>query len=389
MITILIILCCSQFIFLNVKAQSSSSPYLILFDEAHDQYYTYTNGRFKTALDYLNQTADFEVILNSKELDNHTELLPYDLIIIGNPGPNGNFTPTEIDSLKNYTENGGNLILLCNYNDVGASPNENITGKFANLNNITIALNLPVLFTSYDLWDNNHNPIGKRWVVEIEDPNFKMFHPIKFKVKKALTFTSVLNVSMGEEIVATGYEDSYLKNITGELNVETPWLFATQVNSSRILLCGSNAMFSDTNITTSTNDTYFGIFWINAVDNLRLWANLIQWTLITEVPDLNTIFLIVISILFAVGVGLIVYNSYFTSRKSPVYDIESEDLRNERATTLKQARARVKEGMYLAAAQLYKKAGKLSNKLKDYPAEKRLYQKHREFLKKSKKVEST
>ena len=382
MIITLFFLFFSQFMLLNVKAQSTSGPYLILFDEGHDQYYTYSNGRFKTALDYLNQTADFEVFLNSGELNNYTKLLRYDFIIIGNPGPNGNFSVGEIKNLTKYVDEGGNLFLLSNYHDVGvAIPDENITGQASYLNNITQELNLPVSFTYYDLWTNDtHIPLGPRWITEIEDSNFQDFHPISRKIKTVLIFSSGLNVTQNQDIIATGYSHSYLRNQTNDKIYETPWLYATQQGTSRIILCGSTIIFSDLNVTDSGESSYVGVPWIEAVDNLRLWANLIQWTIITEIPTFFNIFIIIIILITAVGIGLYLYHAHFTKPKSPLLEVEKQNLLDERAMVLKEARSRITEGMHLAAVQLYKQAVKLSNKLKDYRSENLYTKKYRELL---------
>ncbi len=376
-----------QFTFNNVYAHSDLGPYLILFDEAHDQYYTYSNERFKTALDYLNQTYDFNVYLNSEAFNNLTILLTYDLIIITNPGPNGNFSSTELEILKNYTELGGNLFLLCNYYDVdNPLRDEKVIGHASFLNEIITALNLPASFIEYDLQNDPSTVPGmERWIVEIEDSSFQNFHPIKQKIKTILTFTSGINVTQSLETIATGPIESYLiKNETNKLN-ETPWLVTTQLAKSKITLCGSTVMFSDQNVTNKTGKKYTDISWINAADNLRLWANIIQWILINEIPNLFTMFLIFTCAFFAIGAGLYLYQSYFVSPKSTPIDLTKQNLQDERAMILKEARRRAKEGQYHAAAQLYKRAAKLSNKLGDYQAESNYTDKYRQFLSKSKK----
>jgi len=387
MVITLITLFCTQFFLANVKATSSSSPFSILFDEAHDQYYTYSNTRFKTALSYLNQTNDCKVYLNKAEFENLTKMLYYDLIIIGNPGPDGNFSITEIDLLKNYTELGGNLILLCNYNDVSVPvPDENITGHADYLNNITQALSIPALFTQYDLHHNgtDHTPIGKREVVEIAKTNFKLFHPIKYKLKNILTFTSGLNVTQESGIISTGYSNSYLE-YNESIIYSTPWLFAIQQGSARIVLCGSTVMFSDLNVTDTGSYDYTGVHWIDSVDNLRLWLNLIHWTLTIEIPNLSIIFILIISLIAIIGIIVLIYYTRYAIPKTPSYEIEKQNLEDERAMVLKEARSRAAEGMYLAAAQLYKRAAKLSNKLNDSEAEVLYNNSYRKFLTKSKK----
>lgn len=371
----------------DAKAESDSSPYLVLFDEAHDQYYNYTNGRFKTALDYLNQTSDFEVYLNTLEFTNVSNLLNYSLIIIGNPGPNGNFSSKEIEVLKNYTILGGNLFLLSNYYDVAdLTPDRNLTGNAPYLNNLTQALNLSYLFNDYDLHNQPPSVPGMpRWIVEIEDSSFKSFHPIKWKLKKVLTYTSGLNITQNQDVIATGHSNSYLENYEENIINETPWLVATQLTTSRIILCGSTVMFSDLNVTDELGKEYTGIPWINAVDNLRLWANLIQWVLITKTPNIFSIYIIITCIILAIGFSLYIYQSYFRSPKITMHEIKKQNLRDERAIILKEARRRAGEGYYLVAAKLYKKAAKLSNKIGDSQEENLYDKKYRQFMAKSKK----
>ncbi len=374
----------------EVNAQSESGPYKILFDEAHDQYYKYSNQRFKTAIDYLNRTFEFEVHLNKAQFTNQSILEDYDLIIIGNPGLKGNFSAVELGILKNYTQKGGNLFLLSNYNDVeNPSPDGNLTGHASYLNNITYTLNLSVSFTAYDLHaEPPHIPRGERWKVEIEKSNFKTLHPIQQKLQTVLVFTSGLNITETENIIATGYSDSYLKNGEGNIINNTPWLSVTQYGPSRIVFCGSTAMFSDLDVngTSEVEKKYTGVPWIEAVDNLRLWANLIQWVLIMESPTFFTIYIIVVCAIIAAGIGFYIFQSYYLSPKASNLEKEIQNLQEERGKTLKDARRCASEGDYLGAAKLYKQAARISNQLGDTQEESLYIQKHRDFFAKSKKM---
>ena len=379
-----------QFLVEPVKAQSDSTPYSILFDEAHNQYYTYSNQRFKTALDYLNQTVEFEVYLNRKattRFDNITKLAPFDLIIIGNPGPKGNFSATEIGVLKNYTDLGGDLFLLCNYNDINNPfPDGNITGHASYLNNLTKKLSLPVVFTSYDLLtEYYHIPLGKRWIIEIQSSNFPSSHPITQKLSSVLVFTSGLNLTAPPNFVATGYSESYLIDINNNTITDTPWLFATERGASKIILCGSTVMFSDTNITTTPGYDFTGVSWIDALDNLRLWANLIQWTSIVVIPNFFTLFLVLSLIFIATGISLYIFITRFAPSKPASLENKKQDLISEREMILKDARTNVDQGNYLSAAQLYKRAAKLSNELGDLQEEAIYLKKYQKFLARSRK----
>ena len=380
---------CIPFLIVPVKAKSGTIPYSILFDEAHNQYYTYSNSRFKTALDYLNQTLEFKVYLNKVLFDNVSKLSPYDLVIIGNPGPKGNFSSKELTALKNYTLQGGDLFLLGNYNDIGVpTPDGNLTGHASYLNNITRGLALPVLFTSYDLWDKSGSPnlpLGERWVIDIKSSNFQTFHPITQKLNNVLVFTSGLNVTEPQNIIATGYPDSYLINRTNDLINETPWLFATQNGASKIILCGSTAIFSDTNITNALSTDYTGIHWIHALDNLRLWANIIQWASMATPPDFLTMFIVITLIIIAVGVSLFIYYSRFAPPKPSTVETKKQNLLSERDMILKEAQTNIDQGNLLSAAQLYKRAARLSNQLGELPEEANYMKKYQKLLARSKK----
>ncbi|MDD1776555.1 MAG: hypothetical protein LUQ65_00165, partial [Candidatus Helarchaeota archaeon] len=379
-----------QFLVPPVKAQSDSTPYTILFDESHNQYYTYSNQRFKTALDYLNQTVDFEVYLNknaTNKFNNITKLTGYDLIIIGNPGPGGDFSATEIEVLKNFTDLGGDLFLLCNYNDItNPTPNDTITGHAFYLNNLTKKLSLPAEFISYDLHTLGHHvPTGERWIIEIQSSKFPSTHPITQKLSSVLVFTSGLNITAPSDFVVTGYSDSYLENRTGNHINETPWLVATERGASKIILCGSTAIFSDTNITTKLGYDLTGVQWIDALDNLRLWANLIQWASIVIIPNFFTVFLIISLIIIAVGISLYIYATRIIPAKSVTVETKKQNLISEREMILKDARTNIDQGNYLSAAQLYKRAAKLSNELGELQDEATYLKKYQKFLAKSKK----
>jgi hypothetical protein len=385
-VAILLVLVIAPFMVPDAQADSNTRPYSILFDEAHDQYFTYSNQLFKSAIDYLNQTADFQVFLNTELFANATELGAYDLIIIGNPGLNTNFTPTEIEVIKNYTISGGHLILLSNYYAV-VNPlyDEDDLGNAAALNNITHALNLSVSFTDSDL---HHFPpttdLGRE-IVELDDSVFKSFHPVKHKIGTVLTYTSGLNTTDEQHVIATGYADSYLEDADGNRTYDTPWLYGTEIGKSRIILCGSTAMFSDVNVTNDLDKDYSETYWIDAADNLKLWANLIQWTLIKEIPFISMVFIILICVFFAIGTGLYVYNTYFVSPELSQQELEKQQLLDERASVLKEARIRTSEGLYLAAAKLYKQAAKISNKLKDFKGKNQFTKNFQQLLEKERK----
>lgn len=377
------------FLIVKVEAKSNTSPLLILFDQGHKQYYTYSNTRFKTAIDYLNQTAEFKVYLNNNTLDNITTLLPYSLIIIGNPGPNGNFSAKELDTLKNYIEQGGSLLLLGNYNGVGeANPDGNITGHSSYLNNLTRVLRLPACFTSYDLWEKSGSPnlpLGVQWIINLGSSNFQTSNPIAQKLTNILVLTSGLNVTETQNIIAAGYPDSQLAGPNYARINETPWLFATQIGASKIILCGSTTMFSDTNITNELGKQYTGIHWIQALDNLRLWANIFQWFLMIVIPDFFTIYLTISLIIIAAGISLFVYYSRFAPAKLPTVDTKKQNLISERDMILKEAQTNINQENYLSAAQLYKRAANLSNQLGELQEEANYLKKYQKLLARSRK----
>jgi len=106
-----------QFILLIPKSFSSTQSKLyVLFDESHKQYFSYSNGNFKYAINYLNESGDFEVRLNKNgTLLNYTILQNYDILVIPNPGNDSYFTAFELESIKNWTLQGGCLLIMSDY----------------------------------------------------------------------------------------------------------------------------------------------------------------------------------------------------------------------------------------------------------------------------------
>ena len=86
-------------------------------------------------------------------------------------------------------------------------------------------------------------------------------------------------------------------------------------------------------------------------------------------------------VIICAGSGCLAYGTQ-TLIDSFKDEIEKQNLQDERAMVLKEARSRATEGMFLAASKLYKQAAKLSNKLGDFKAEELYNKNYHQFLQK-------
>ncbi|MHA1253936.1 MAG: hypothetical protein ACTSRP_28500, partial [Candidatus Helarchaeota archaeon] len=207
----------------------------------------YSNGNFKYAINYLNESGDFEVRLNKNgTLLNYTILQNYDILVIPNPGNDSYFTAFELESIKNWTLQGGCLLIMSDYfhqTDI------NKKGKPSTLNDILINLSIPVEFLESDLADDeqSENYNGQPSYVKISYAQFSN-SIIGYKINNAIVRSSCLNITSSSLIYNGAYgppNSYYYVSSSEKINRPPYWLLHFKIRDSVIILCGATEIFSD------------------------------------------------------------------------------------------------------------------------------------------------
>ncbi|MFX1516298.1 MAG: hypothetical protein ACFFC6_08315, partial [Promethearchaeota archaeon] len=94
-------------------------------------------------------------------------------------------------------------------------------------------------------------------------------------IRNILIGTSTIEVNSSEYVGAYSWTESYsVSDITGEMRLKEeaiPWLAGTNLGKGRVVLLGSTFPVSDWTIYGTTRS------FIDQLDNMRLWVNIINW----------------------------------------------------------------------------------------------------------------
>ena len=354
-----VILILELIIFIPYTYSYQTPKLKVLFDESHNQYFSYTNKTFVSALNYLNQSGNFIVNLNTnKSLLNYTNLKNYDILVIPNPGYDNCFTNYEIQSIINWTKEGGSLIILSDFIN---QPNTNKSGKPATLNNILKNLSLPFEFLKADMIDDdqNQNYNGQPSIIKINQNNFN--DPIiGDKISSLLVRTSCINITSSniQYYYAVGPSNSYYY-ISSLYKIYKPpiWLVRYKLGQSTIILCGATEIFSD-----EINPS-IGISWFSIQDNVRLWANIFNSIAVEKNEDVWQYFLIIAVFLIIGAVSLYIYNRTTIKRTKSRKVISSSELKNELLELKELAEKSYSNKNYRLAARYYRRAALICKKI--------------------------
>jgi hypothetical protein len=279
---------------------------VILFDEVHLQYYN--SERMQSAIASLNNTEDYIVFINRQRFT-QTSLLGVDILVIGNP--ERSFTDQERFEISEYLKNGGNLFLL-------GDPR----GKASNLNDIIDAAQYTdARFSQHVVFDEEHNLNDISTQISVSREELRESSPITNDIQEIVTHTIWVEDNGPTTVIATGSNYS-LAGLEG--SNQPAWLVASIVGRSRIVLCGSTRMFSDTKPAKSD------VTWCQLKDNARLWQNIFSWLAQKEVnpsflvinpPPLTVIVSsLIIGVVF-IGGGLCSYYLFQRKELKPISEI--------------------------------------------------------------------
>ncbi|NHI93162.1 MAG: hypothetical protein EAX96_11720 [Candidatus Lokiarchaeota archaeon] len=393
---VLLTLNISSLIVSDSLAYSDSAEYVILFDEAHGQFFNYNN--MQTAYLMLNDSGNYEVQRLTGNQNLTTEVLSnVEILVIGAPDKNvsRNYTDVELNSIKDFVNNGGSLFLLNNPNYSTQIPEFNYTNtNHTFMNQILDSFNLVnirFLNETIKAPTGGFYYVNYRFQLVLTSSNLDPISPISLGINNILTFSSAIQCTDPNLVVGQTVAGSK----TEPLGIVNPyWLVARDFQpGGRILICGSMQMFSD------LSPFLLSSKWINPqysnlqFDNSKLWMNIFSWlsqennTLIS-----STIFLILNIGIIGACAFLIVLGKRKRKVETPseieekeekiIEEEEKEDLNvliNQRAKLLKSARIFIKNHKYEKVSEYYEKAANLTKSIDD---DKNLYD---TYIKKSKK----
>jgi hypothetical protein len=250
----------------------------------------------------ITPNIDIELLFNEESEFNSTNLQGVDLLIVTNPGikEEDQFTESEMDAILDFVELGGSLFLLCN----PLTQNVNITGHIVSFNNLlarreskitTARLRAAVNVSFSDVivddfrstYNNdsyislNYPKITEEFIMNEATINETLFRQ-ETEIEELLIYSS--SISLGNEEpdsrrigLATTPVTSYAVDETYHIfrdpvNNFLTWLLAKELDSSRVVISGSTIMFSDQKIVDDD-------VWIDQLDNLILWKNILLWLL--------------------------------------------------------------------------------------------------------------
>lgn len=296
---LLILLFMSSFSVINSNAEPKAVNYVVVYDEAHLQFFTH--DLLKTALAGLNESFDveneidvtIEFEINTENFTN-SNLQGADLVIIPSPNLREDKTSNvdtvsrinEESALEEFLSIGGSVLYMSN----PYSANVSLAGHFLPMNNLivddlgfAIKLGFPSSVTDGDnvtiaiddfnndgnashIYFNNNFINGGVWDQEIND------------ISKILYYGSTIDESFTSTHYGNASALTYSVDRNYDLRVEDlnrlKWMVGNTFgeNDGRGVLIGSTIMFSDL---AYDNENA----WIEMEDNQELFENLVAWLL--------------------------------------------------------------------------------------------------------------
>lgn len=298
----------------GVASQSEEGQITIVFDFSHDQLFSPVNQNFTEAVDVLSTRPEYFVrILTEGELSAEN-LTRSHILVISNPGKD--YTTAELEVISNFVNRGGSLFLLCDFQIA-----DRRIGNPVVLNEILHGISEPLIQFStvtegeeiqgdaiYDL----NNSLLLPYNIQVNQ-SFITLDPLRatigVNVNSVLVAGGSLTAQTSGLIISTGAETSQAVNIKEEpIHGQPGWLAAFWVNNSRVVLCTSNTMFSDTSC-VGTNQS-----WFQSLDNSMLWLNIFSWLSASFVQDPTFFLIFIVSLVLIVGMALFIYSFWLKRR---------------------------------------------------------------------------
>jgi hypothetical protein len=202
--------------------------------------------------------------------------------------------------IKEWVENGGSIFIATQPDYAGFS-----YCKVQQTNFLLKKLSVYNMFHLYQFEDSNENINSDElfddtvshqfhvdgsptnpWDIVVTDAQFSdnsFGQEMKKGIDEVLLGVSTIEVNSSEYVGAYSWPGSYsVSDVTGEKRLEAeaiPWLVGTSVGKGKVVLLGSTFPIADWTIYGTT------LQFIDQLDNMRLWFNIINWLAETEIGN--------------------------------------------------------------------------------------------------------
>ncbi len=300
----------------------TEDPVIILFDEAHGQFFN--RSVYSKALADLEQLEDkdIEIIYNTNDF-NKTTLQGVDILISTNPSDW--YSTDERYYLTEFLTKGKSLFLLANPLN---EENETLLGRGDIFNDLLQIYEIELL----DRYWTNTNDLGdiknpdvvvnefsnagvpEYLTIEINSSSHEILSNV-YNITSIVTYSCSLGnsktsiIDAPPESHAKTVKDEIYTNPSGIVLFGTPGELAV---GAKILMGGSSIMFSD------LKDPTLGNSWYESENNSKLWLNCIEWLAETN-PDtlppdiyLDQVLFVIVTITVVSGILLLTGSIFFT-----------------------------------------------------------------------------
>ena len=300
---------------ISVLAQQEEGQITIVLDFSHDQLFSPQNRNFTQAIDFLISQPEYFVRILEEGKLTEENLTHSHILVVSNPGKN--YSSLELEVISNYLAQGGSLFLLGDYQVV-----ERPIGNPVALNRILQALEISgVRFTTFNEGNETQgDAIVDSVTAQVLSYNIEVDGTylstdltrgiISSGIETLLVAGGSLTTSNPNLIMSTGSDTSEAVSLSGQtISSQPAWLAAFSKENSRIVLCTSTTMFSDT-LCATTNSS-----WFESSDNAILWSNIIRWMAVPRVHDPTPIMVFFVGCVFLAGIILFVYSVWLKRRE--------------------------------------------------------------------------
>ncbi len=298
----------------GATAFSEEGQIIIVFDMSHDQPLSIAKKNFTQAIDFFQSHTEYFVQIHTEGEINSTILDRARVLVVPNPGRN--YSEIELEAISDFVGEGGSLFLLGDYQVKGRQ-----IGNPELLNQILHGISEDrIRFTTVkqdnitqgDSIIDSFNNISVPYNVRINSSGVTSENQaaIFSGVGEIMFSGGSLSTNNSDLIVSRGANSSQAVSIDGEvIQEQPPWLAAFTINTSRIVLCSSTTMFSDT-LCAGQNSS-----WFQLSDNSILWYNIFHWMTIFLISDPTPIMITFVALVLLVGICLFVYSIWRVKRQ--------------------------------------------------------------------------
>ncbi|MHA2405450.1 MAG: hypothetical protein ACXADB_01510 [Candidatus Hermodarchaeia archaeon] len=295
--------------------QQEEGQISIVFDFSHNSTFSVTKRNFTEAVGFFTDLPEYQIrILEDGELTAANLSRSHILVI---PNPESNYSVSELEVISDYVNQGGSLFLLSDY-QVEHRP---IGNPFAVNMILQALLESRIQFSTYTdgnttegdaIIDTVNSRIHSHYV---EVNNSYLYSQLNREslivgIDSLIVAGGSLTTAATDLIISTGAETSEAVTLSGDFVATQPgWLSAFWIGSSRIVLCSSTTMFSDTTC-VGTNQS-----WFQSLDNSVLWFNIFRWMSLDLVQDPTLIMIFFVVLVLVAGFAVFVYSLWRTKRE--------------------------------------------------------------------------